>query len=173
MGTSHHNMVVKQFQEIIRNSCTSCKNKGSISTVAWLCSREACGEAIIDMATTELTDPQIKEMVDDKITCPHCNNHDYLIEVCACENCSNPQRASIFDVKMRVKRAKTGDGEGTVLSLLDHEIQLLSDLGPELVVPTDLVSLYSSDSIERQNLVFETRDNVSARAGARPYNNPR
>lgn len=173
MGTSHHNMLVKEFQSIIRNSCRNCKGKSTISTAAWLCSNETCGEAIIDMATTELNDQQIKEMVEVQITCPHCHTQDYLMEVCVCEGCANPQRASIFDVKMRVKRAKTGDGEGTVLSLLDHEVQPLTELPPELALPLDLTPLYAPDNLERQAQVFESRDDVPARPGARSYSNPR
>jgi hypothetical protein len=125
MGYGHYNTLLSRQDQIGRN-CVSCGGTNCIRTLAWLCRNTECGNAVIDLTTTELSPDDIQKLTKKVTTCPFCRHLGYLEEYVECDNCTpvgrNPVRATLFDVDMnvmRVENAARNDGKksGTTLQV--------------------------------------------------------
>ena len=158
-GYGHFSQIT-EYAEEIGKGCRSCRQKYVIEPIAYLCGN--CKNAVIDMEDTTLSDKDIKKMIHEDVTCPHCKHKDILGEIIACKSCSDPQRADIFDVDIMFKRVQ-GDGNQTSLLFTGF-----GDIGPmdpayaELVKPMDLGKLFVPDTLESQAEKFK----VMAPAGS-------
>lgn len=145
-----HWSVLFDYAKDIGRSCKACGAKDSIVSIAHICKQ--CGDAVIDMETTQLPPKQIDELTINPCRCPHCGHEDYLSEVLHCENCGNGERADLFDVNLQVQRLRANDGS-TQTTL---QIKGWSNPGPidprfaEYATPLDLPTIYTPDSLEHQ-----------------------
>jgi len=116
MGIQHFTALTVEYQSQVGNTCKSCGTRDSISTIAYVCSNEACGEAVIDMRDTTLSDADIIKIKNEPATCTQCKKESWLTEIMQCSNCSTPDRSTIFDVDLKVRRMPMSDGSnGTQL----------------------------------------------------------
>ena len=171
MGSSHFNMLTGEAAMKIASSCANCGGRKSIETQAWIC--RGCGDAVIDIQETSLSDAEIERMSLSRVKCPHCAHTDYLEEVIGCSGCSYPRRATIFDADIELKRASTGQGDVTVLVMGDYFIRPLDPKYAEAAQPMDLPKLYAPTPMEVQERLYETRDGNQLRAGAVAYTRSR
>ena len=141
MSFTHWNTILGYAQNI-SNSCSSCGGKNSIEAEAYVCKH--CGEALIEMSSTTMSDKEINEMLLKPVTCPHCNEKDFLEDVITCSKCSNPVRAEIFDVDLTVYGVlDTSNPEVTKTNLiLDYE------------APSKLDAVYLTPSEEYETPIF-------------------
>jgi hypothetical protein len=103
MSKQHFDTLVSASDHIGK-SCRNCGTTDSIETLGWQCG--GCGDPVVDMESTELTDDQIREKTSLVYLCPHCQRFDFLVEVFECKICAGMgkqgARASIFDVDLKV-----------------------------------------------------------------------
>jgi hypothetical protein len=103
MSKQHFNTLMSTSDHIGK-SCRNCGTADSIETLGWTCG--GCGDCVVDMSTTELSDEQLREKTSLVYRCPHCNKFDFLVEVFECKTCADMGKqgahVSIFDVDMKV-----------------------------------------------------------------------
>lgn len=168
MGDSHKNILIEEGTQRVRSSCRGCGTKDSILSKEWSCAE--CGQTIIDMATTEMKDSEIKEVANKPVTCPTCKVTGFLIELIECSKCTKAERATIFDVNWKVKRTKAADGsEQTMLILVDFDAPSpIPERYQEMAKPLPLERVYAPTSMEYQEKVMAA-SSTQPSAGARPY----
>jgi hypothetical protein len=157
MSYSHWKAMTTAYAAAIGNGCRVCKQKSSIASLAWVCSNPECGEAVIDMADTTLKDEDIMKVISAPVTCPHCKQSGFLNEVFQCSGCGTPERATIFDVNMHVKRVASGAGDSKQTQLIVSDWTEACAIDPrfaEIAKPLDLPKIYAPSTIEYQQRQF-------------------
>lgn len=154
-----HYATLKEYSKIIGNSCNRCGGRNCIQSLAWLC--RGCKDAVIDMASTTLTDPEIDKMTENPADCPLCGHRDYLDEYIECQGCIprglQPDRATLFDVDIDIKRVISNEDSNNNSLLITG----YSDPRPvdpqfaEAAKPMDLVKIYTPTSLEDQSKKFK------------------
>ena len=157
MGVTHFKALTEEYQNQIGNTCNSCGTRDSISTVAYLCPNEECGEAIIDLKDTTLSDEDILNIKNSPAVCPSCRQEGWLNELQRCSGCSSPERASIFDVDIKVRRMPMTDGtNGTQLIVSSWSTPHLVDPSYAALIekPFDMPRIYQPSDLEFQAKQF-------------------
>jgi len=159
MGRDHF-LALNAYADYIGTSCTTCKGRGTLSTLTWKCSNLACQEVIVDLRTTTFTMEQINEVVKNPYPCQKCGTNAVPMEEVYCANCTlqgqTPQRASVFDVDMQVKRQASAEKKGTQLVVLaTSDPKPIDDIYADMAKALDLPSKYKPTSLEQQAALFE------------------
>jgi hypothetical protein len=124
----------------VGNSCRNCKNKNTIQSLAWVCKN--CGEAAIDMSTTQLKPEDVVKISESHYSCK-CGHKDFLNEIIECRACANAERMTVFDAEFRVRRVTTGGNNQSVLSISGWEpARALTGPLAELAKPQDLIKKF-------------------------------
>lgn len=161
MGRNHFNTLVSYAVELGKH-CVECAQMDCIQDLAWVCQNPECGEAVIDMTNTQLSDEDIAKITDQPMACPACHHLDYLQDIYECTNCAQSRRggrrASLFDVDLYVTRVEDPNGEtnGTSLSITRFVGPKPIDAiyGKELREPLNLPKIYVPTSLDRQIALF-------------------
>jgi len=151
MGVTHFKTLTDDLDQLIGRSCKTCGTKDSIESVAWLC--DSCGEAIVDFATTELMDEQILELTAKKNRCSTCGHTGFLKELVQCNTCEEPERATIFDVDIDVKRSEGASEESSATTLMATGWSAPCGLAENLkdkIKPLDLPGIHTPTPFESQ-----------------------
>lgn len=183
LGWGHYQTLLDADKQIGK-SCSNCCAANSIVGIAWTCA--ACGDAIVDMATTTLKPKEIDELVGKNVTCT-CGHTGFAQEIIECRSCTGAggtaKRATIFDVDMNVKRvADPNGGNATTLAISQWSTPAPIDpLFKEFAEPIDLAKVYAPTPLEKQRELFRytpgsaagavQRTPVTAGDAARPYGN--
>jgi hypothetical protein len=164
MGRDHFNTLLDYAVQLGKH-CRVCSSQDCITELAWVCQHDDCGDAVIEMATTQLTDEQLDKMTSDMVTCPHCKRRTYLKCLFECSVCAmaNPpregERATLFDVDLEVKRVEdpSGDSNRTSLSIIRAlgPRPIDSIYGEDLRKSLDLPKIYTPSTLERQSALFD------------------
>ena len=109
-----HFQIIRGYDREVGQSCRNCRNIDTVSSVAWTCMK--CGEAAIDMSSTNLKLEDVLKTVEKLFTCP-CGHVDFLHEVIVCAKCPKADRMTLFDVELKVKRIPMGQGDQTNLNI--------------------------------------------------------
>jgi hypothetical protein len=160
MSFSHYKAMTTAYSDAIALGCKTCKSKKSIQSLAWICSTPSggCGEAVIDLSDTTLKDEDILKIISEPVTCPHCKHIGFLDEVFQCSGCGQPERCTIFDVNMNVKRVKSGQGDSKQTALIVSDWTEACDIDPrftEIVKVFDMPKIYGPSTIEFQQRQFQ------------------
>ena len=124
----------------IGKSCRSCGGDKTVRSLAWTC--RGCGEAVIDMADTNMKIDDIKKVTESHYTCG-CGKTDFLKEIVECSECPNADRMTLFDVEFQVKRIPTGNNQ-SILSLSGwKKRRKLEGNLIELAKPKDLIRIFA------------------------------
>jgi len=173
MGYSHFNTLIEAYNPLVGNSCASCGTKNSIRSIAWVCPVEGCGEAIIDLSTTTMTDADIAKIVMREIECPACKNRVMAQEMYECTACGNARRASIFDVNIHVQRINNSKEGGNQTTLMVTDWSHPCPIDPsftEIAKPLPLDKMYAPTPLEVQDRLFEAQGaGPVTNQGYRPY----
>jgi len=156
---------ITAYDDEVAKSCRSCGNQYCISTVVWLC--QNCGTDLIDPNTTNATPAEVAKLCQGML-CKSCGHNGPLNELISCNTCSNPQRADIFDVDLRVKRTPGANDR--------LELRMMGFVGPRpldatyttpveegkhpIAHPLDLPRIYTPTPLEQQEALIGS--------GARP-----
>lgn len=162
LGRDHFNTLI-DYSRTLSSHCRLCGSQESIAELAWVCGYENCGDAVIDMSTTSLSNEQIAQMTSEPIMCPTCRRITFLTCMFDCSVCSSRgnrgERATLFDVDLKIKRVEDPSGESNKTTL-----SIIAALGPkpidsiygeDLRKPLDLPRIYSPTSLERQASLFD------------------
>lgn len=142
------------YSESIGNCCTNCDGRDTISTVMWQCANPECGDLILDVATTTLTQEQVNNIVNQPYKCRACQTVNYPEEVVQCSGCENAQRASIYDVTLQVKSQRTTD-KGSTIQVLSYNVGPIEAKFAELLTKLpELDKRFSAYSLEQQSKLF-------------------
>lgn len=175
MGRNHFESL-DTYAEYVGASCRTCCTRDSIKSLMWQCGNGECGELIVNMSTTNYQPDQIKEMTSEPFVCSLCQVKSYLIEVFECSTCkqtgNEAERATIFDVDLKVQRVRSKEAKGTQLI-----IPATSDPKPvdpqfeELVKSLPLDGQYSPTAPDRQAQRFKISapTQPSGQAHTQPY----
>lgn len=156
LGTGHW-LTLCEYGDSLGVHCRSCGTRDCIEEIALIC--QGCGDAVVEMASTSLSDEELQRMRDEEVRCPHCRHVGYLTDMIACTNCNHGERATLFDFDLEVKRVKTTTKEGGNQT----NLQILSAKGPKPIdavygedmrKPLDLPKIFSPTSIEKQRELF-------------------
>ncbi len=156
LGYAHYNSLLAIDDQIGR-SCSTCQQMDTIKTLAWLCQNEQCGEAIIEVGSTQHKPEDVKKLTVDKVTCPKCGFFGYLGDYYECQTCKNPKRATLFDVDMNALRVEEGAGDNKKTHL---QISRWSQPRPiderfrALAKPMQLEKIYAPTPIDIQARVW-------------------
>lgn len=171
MGVSHFLALTKEYNALIAKTCKGCGARDSITCLAYTCS--TCGEAVIDMSDTTLTDENIEEIKNDPVVCSHCKVQGWLNEVYRCSSCNLAERSDIFDVDIQVRRIETsGSDGGKQTQLIVAAWSTPHPLDPglsEYVKIFDLPKVYQPSDMEYQARQFSL---PSGQAGAAVQRTP-
>lgn len=96
----------------IGRMCSNC-HEGTVSTASFEC--EECGHVIIDCVNNAYTDKEIDGFASEVLTCPNCRHSSLAIETTLCSECQDPERTTLFDVVLWLRR--TGEKTDSALSL--------------------------------------------------------
>lgn len=166
MGGTHFKYLTEEVDKMVSTSCSNCGGRETIGhPLAYLC--KGCGDAIIDMSTTELPDADIAKIVSGPVKCPQCGHHDFLDEAIQCSGCDSPRRASLFDVDLKVKRIETSregaGGKATQLVCVGFgSPSPIDQRFSEMSVPFDLPKMYAATPVEKQRERFEVTESNTA-----------
>lgn len=153
MGYTHFKTLL-EYDRKIGKSCAACGTKDSIESVAWVCGK--CGEAVIEMDSTTLEPQEVQQLTEQPTRCPSCGHEDYLEEVIECAGCSNPVRATLFDVDLDVQRLQASDG-GNQTSLMISGWSAprpIPEKYKEKAKSLDLDKIYAPTPLEEQERIF-------------------
>ena len=174
MGVTHFKTLTDDIDQLIGRSCRSCGERDAVEPVAWLCSNPECQEAIIDFASTELSDEKILDISSKKNKCSTCGYVGFLVELVQCKSCDNPERATIFDVDLEVKRAETSDREdskATVLMATGWSNPCPPDAKfADKMKPLSLNTIYAPTSVEMQKKMLGEGGESAGNPGFRSFN---
>lgn len=152
-----HWAVLTEHSDVLANHCRACGAQDSIEEVALLC--QGCGDAVVEMNSTSLSEEELAQLRDEEVRCPFCGFTGYLEDMIRCTSCTQGERATIFDFDLEVKRVKTTGSDGNEQTAL----QILRALGPrgiptvygdDLRKPLDLPRIFSPTSNEQQEAMY-------------------
>jgi hypothetical protein len=147
-----HMEVIQGYDSIIGRICTTCGTRDSIQRRALLCSNPRCGTDIVDCRSTVIQPADQDKMLCSDVECPHCHTVAPLQEFVECVACSNPARASIFDVDIDVQRLDTPGQTQLLFTSWSHP----HPIDPAYKVkPLDLPTIFQPDSLEKQEHYFQ------------------
>lgn len=156
MGYAHY-AVIESLSEQLNRGCNSCGGSDTIEDIALAC--QSCGEPVVVMDETSLSDEEIAKLKDEEVRCPQCGSFGYLEDIIRCTQCDRPDPATIFDFDLSVKRVETTNSDGGKQTAL----QIVKAVGPrpipeeygeDLRVPLNLPKIYAPTSIETQLDLF-------------------
>lgn len=156
---STHFDVIGNYEDFASTGCKNCGEKDVIETQAWICQNPDCGDAVIDMSSTVLSDEEINKIVNSPTTCPTCHVKNYLKRVVACTTCFPLGRdgdpATIFDVDIKLRGVESADGKGVTLTVSNTSkpYPLPPDL-QAIAIPIDLAKKFAPTPLERQAALF-------------------
>lgn len=101
LGTQHLGNVISKMEEIGKD-CKNCGALASLEVLTYECIE--CGHIYIDVEKTQLTDEQIYQKSLEIRKCPECGHEDWMVGQLECSNCQDPERLSLWDVDIDVKR---------------------------------------------------------------------
>jgi hypothetical protein len=127
MGTAHWNTLMSAWKQV-EKCCRSCGGRDTIISDAWFCTN--CHNDVIDAQTTTIAPKDLEQLTTNPFQCPHCHTDVVLMERVDCSNCDPskphifdinladgevprpqaPERATIFDVNLKVQRIAASDG---------------------------------------------------------------
>lgn len=157
LGFAHWNTLTEYTDSLARH-CRTCGHQDSIEQVALVC--QHCGEAVVEFATTQLSDEDLDKVRSEPTQCPSCSVVDYLEDMIQCTNCNQGEQATLFDFDLEVKRVKTAGDTGNQTTL-----QILRAIGPrpiETVYGDDLRKalpldkIFTPATVEKQIELFGT-----------------
>lgn len=154
MGFGHYQTLLSADEEVGK-SCVTCGGFETITGRAWTCA--GCGDAIVDMHTTNLKKEQIQEITEKREFSCNCGYKGFLNEIIECRGCQNAKRATVFDVDMQVKRVVTGKGDNaqTALQIVRTSAPRPIDKAFEHAAkPLPLNKIYAPSSLEVQSKQF-------------------
>jgi len=177
MGKTHFNTLF-DYTSVLGKHCRVCSQQDCIEDLAWICSNPECGEAVIDLGTSQLTDEQVETMTLDPVTCPTCRVEGFLRDVYSCRNCSTTgregERATLFDFDLYVKRVEDPSPDTKATSL-----QIIRAVGPkpidsmygdEMRKALDLTRIFAPTALERQLSMFGKPPSSGAEPQRTPVN---
>lgn len=92
----------------------------------WQCGNPDCGDPIIDVGNTSLDAEGIAALTSQPYTCRRCGQTLYPEAVLECVNCTPqgvmPKRATLFDVDLRIRANKIGEGSQSALLISESSI---------------------------------------------------
>lgn len=172
MGTEHYHTLLA-FNAKIEQACKSCgtrtvKRKGQASKPAiyaagYLC--PSCQEEVIDLDRTELDAESIQQLISHPMKCPSCKEMVEAVEVLGCHHCTEPKRASIYDVDLEVQRVAANDGSKRTQLVISGFSDPYAFEGEALAAierPYDLPQVYAPLPYEKQFEYFGITDEGSS-----------
>lgn len=174
LGTTHFNTLV-EYAKVVANDCISCGNQASIEAEAYICAH--CGDVVIEKATTQLSEDDILRTIARPVRCPDplCEGNkepSMLQEVMRCTCCENPVRASVFDVDLQVKLAKSSDPNSKTTTLMIVGRGRPSPVDPKyqsFTEPLDLPKIFSPTPLDIQRTLFNVPLERAQEEVSRPY----
>lgn len=177
-----HWQTLQDFAESLGHHCRACGGHDCIEEVALLC--QNCGDAVVVMADTTLSDDDLFRLRNEEVQCPYCKCMGYLQDVIQCTQCDHGEQATIFDFDLEVKRTPTANSEFSNQTTLN----ILRALGPrpidaiygeDLRKPLNLPKIFAPTPLDLQVKMFgeppsEDDDGETKRApatGSRTYSN--
>lgn len=124
-----HWQTLSDFGESLSHHCRGCGAHDSIQVLALLC--QYCGDAIVEMDTTALSDEDIARLSNEEVQCPTCKALGYLEDSIRCLNCDHGEPATLFDFDLEVKRTPTANSDFSNQTTLN----ILRALGPRAIDP--------------------------------------
>lgn len=153
MGKTHWQSLINYDANVVGSRCKTCGTLGSLVCVMKICGNPECGQFIYDPNSTTLTEEQREQIDFYPYTCPKCGKRAYVDEVIEClsPGCGKPERTRMWDVDLLVQRMKSGDGQQTILQILNHsEPRPISVPDPSAIKPLDLLKKFRPTSLENQ-----------------------
>lgn len=152
VGTGHLGDLGGVVDEIGRD-CKECGQSGSLYVVSYECSK--CGDMVIDMDNTDLTDEQIDNAAAQKHRCS-CGHNDFMLRQHECENCQDPEPLSIFDCDIEIKRS--GEGTQSTVQIPRWTATELSKELKEMAKPYNFKRVFAADNFDWQAKVLKIRN---------------
>lgn len=140
-----------EYANSLATSCRSCHGQDTIRELALVC--RACGEPVVEIDTTTLSDAELNKIRDEQVKCHHCQVSGFLDNVIQCTNCAHAEEATLFDFDLEVTQVKASDG-GKGFNLVIRKA-----IGPRDISPMykdderkslDLTKIFAPFSMEQQ-----------------------
>lgn len=107
MGATYQKNLAAKEAAAIGGNCMNCGEADSIEILAYLCPN--CQNCLVEIGNTDMDLSEIKEYLSRTPTCPECDEKVVPAEHVECKSCGDEaQRATIFDVEMRITKVQTG-----------------------------------------------------------------
>jgi len=127
-----------------------CKCGEELEVVSMLCPK--CGNTMIDMETTDLTDKQIAEYHRDGMVCNKCGRKMIMLDEYDC-SCGDPQPVSLFDVDIELSKVSTADNK-TQLDVAFGKPAPIDERYKGDLTPYEFAEVFEPPSIELQRELY-------------------
>ena len=150
------------YNDTVQKDCATCGAQASIQCVSKICGNPTCEYELLDPRTTTLSPEQLDSINMKPQTCPACGQTTFVNDMIECPHCLSkgwqPRRASIFDVDLEVKAVASGNGNQTLLQILNRsnprDIQVQDPEIRKLIVPLDLPKKFASTPVQKQREIW-------------------
>lgn len=146
LAYTHKNYLMAKADKLSRH----CRCGEELEVVSMLCPK--CGNVMIDMETTDLTDKQIGEYHRDGMVCGKCGRKMIMLDEYDCD-CGNPQPLSIFDVDVELSKVSTSDNK-TQLDVAFGKPGPLDERYKGDTEPYDFSEIFAPPTIEVQRAIY-------------------
>lgn len=140
------------YSDALATNCRSCSGEETIREIALIC--RACGEAVVDMDTTNLSGIELNKFRNDPVTCTYCQHTGYLEDVIECTKCSTPSPGTLFDFDLDLTLVVDPSGKNNQKNLQIQKARgprpINAMYGEDMRKPLDLAKIYAPFSMEQQ-----------------------
>jgi hypothetical protein len=111
VGQAHYNNLL----EIDRLAKLRCRCSGRLEAIAYEC--EHCGDLMVDVDSSDLTEEELIQFGDNERRCKACGVRDFPKKIVECDSCSDPKPLRFWEVVAHVR--KSGEGAQTIIAVED------------------------------------------------------
>lgn len=152
----HQYNYILAYADALATNCRACSTEESIREIALVC--RACGEAVVEMDTTNLSGIELAKFRNEPVTCTFCKHTGYLEDIVECTACGNPEPSTLFDYDLDITRVLDPTGKSTQKQLLIQKARgpraISSTYGEDLRKPLDLPKIYAPFTMEQQQRIL-------------------
>lgn len=171
----HQYNYILTYADSLATNCRNCGGEEAIREIALVCRH--CGEAIVEMDTTNLSPTELNKFRNEPVSCTFCKETGYLEDVVECTKCGDPAPSTLFDYDLDITRVLDPGGKNNQKQLLIQKARGPRDInaiyGEELRKPLDLPKIYAPFTVEKQiSIIGNIPTDEPAPDNARPARTP-
>lgn len=169
MGETYKDSILQYNDRAVSCDCASCGTQGSIQVTSKICGNPNCEYPVYDPSETVLSPEKLESLENAPFECPACKKASFVNEMISCAVCEQnglqPRRASVFDIDLQVTSVKAGNGNQTILQILNRSQPRPLQVPEEslaAIQPLDLIKKFASTTPDRMRTMWHLESEPQA-----------